>query len=548
MTKIDTEVDLSEINNLSDYLSQMADLYPDKPAILHPKRTTYQELENEVNRIAHGLNKIGIIQNTRTILLIPPGQSFIAVTFALLRLGTVLVVIDSGMGAKAMAKSLAGVKAEAFIGISKAHLLRKLYPSAFKSIKTCVTLGRRWFWKGYRFSDLNAIEIDSFPVVSVKPEDIAGIFFTSGSTGPAKGVVYTVSMLNAQVKYLKSNFNYNPNEIELCTFPLLGLFSICLGLSLVFPDMDTTRPATLDPEKVVANILDYNSTHMFCSPMVLNRLNGFCKEKNISLSSLRRINSAGAPVSLGLLTSFKQLLSKDAEIHTPYGATEALPITNISANELLNPLKNFQEGICVGRPLEGLKIKIIKITDNPISTSKDIQELPIGEVGEIIVKGAVVSQKYLNNIDANKYSKIIDPENGEIWHRMGDVGRLDENGCLWFYGRKSHRVVTSKGTLFSIPCEAIFNQHPKVFRSALVGIQREKSKYKIPVLCVQLEKNQTRNFKKKLVQELLDLGAQNPLTKEIKTILFPRKFPVDARHNAKIQREKLAVWAEGKLK
>ena len=545
---IKTNVKMPEINNLSDYLSHMVDLYPDKPAILYPKKTSNQELENEVNRITHGLQKIGIIQNTRTILLIPPGPEFIALTFALLRIGAILVVIDSGMGAKAMAEALANVKAEAFIGVSKAHLLRIFYPKAFKSIKICVTLGRRWFWRGFNFSELHTKITDYFPAVSVNPETTAGIFFTSGSTGQAKGVVYTVSMLNAQIQYLKSHFNYNSEEIELCTFPLLGLFSVCLGLSLVFPDMDTKRPATLDPEKVVANILDFGCTHMFCSPMVLNKLNSYCKKKKIKLLTLKRINTAGAPVSLELLHSFKQLLSEAAEIHTPYGATEALPITDISASELLKPQKDLPVGICVGRPLKGLQIKIIKITDESISSIKNTQELSIGEVGEIVVKGVVVSQEYYNNSNANKYSKIKDSEKGEVWHRMGDVGRLDKNGSLWFYGRKSHRVETSEGTLFSIPSEAVFNQHPKILSSALVGIPNGKDDYKTPVLCVQQEINQTKISRKKLVQKLLELGVENPLTKEIKTILFPKQFPVDARHNAKIQREKLAVWAEGKLK
>lgn len=542
------KVDLSAIKNISDYLTQIANLYPNKPALLYPKKITFQELENEVNKISHGLSKIGITPKTRTVLLIPPGPEFIAVTFALIRIGAVLVMIDRGMGAKAMAKSLSGVKAEAFIGISKAHLLRIFYPKTFKTIKTCVTLGRRWFWKGFRFSDVHSNQNINFPSVPVNPEDMAGIFFTSGSTGPAKGVIYTNSMLHAQLQYLQSHFNYHPKEVELCTFPLLGLFSICLGLSLVLPDMDTTRPATLDPKKLVANIKDFDCTHMFCSPMVLNRLNRYCKKKQKKLHSMKRINTAGAPVSLELLHSFKQLLSEDAEIHTPYGATEALPVTDISAAELLEPQKTNQEGIYVGKSLRGLEIKIIKITDNPISFMENNQELPIGKVGEIIVKGPVVSQEYYNNSIANISSKIKDSKNGDIWHRMGDVGRLDEIGQLWFLGRKSHRVITSARTLFTIPCESIFNQHPQVFRSALVGIQNGKNNYKIPILCVQAKQKMSKIDKKRFVQELLDLGSKNPMTGDIKTILFKKQFPLDARHNAKIQREKLAIWAESKFK
>lgn len=536
--------------NLSELLSLAAEQYPSKLALKHPVKMTYQKLQSEVDGYAFGLENAGITQNTRTILMIPPGPEFIVLTFALLRVGAILVMIDPGMGAKAMANALAGVEADAFIGIHKAHIFKKIYSGAFKSVKINVTVGRRWFWNGYRLKDLWLDRARPYPFAQIKAEDMIAIFFTSGSTGPPKGVVFTAAMLNAQIRYLESDFKYKPEEIELCTFPLLGLFSICLGLTLVMADMDTVRPATLNPKKIVANIQQHKCTQMFCSPMVLNRLAYYGEKTKVKLPSMKKVITAGAPASKALLESFRQLLSEEAEIYTPYGATEALPMTKITGAELLQQNSGSdenKEGICVGHPLKGIDVKIIEITDDPIFTWEDALELPTNEIGEIVVKGPVVSHEYFNLPEANASAKIANPQKGDVWHRMGDVGKLDQAGRLWFYGRKSHRVVTHGQTLFTIPCEAVFNQHSRVSRSALVGIPDEVNKQQKPVLCVQLRPGDSGHNKNDLIRELLELGATNDMTKLIKDILFPKYFPFDARHNAKIQREKLAIWAKRRM-
>jgi len=551
MKKIEATQFEMKNQNLSELLSRTAERFPSKLALQHPVKMTYQKLQDEVDSYAFGLKNVGISRNTRTILMIPPGPEFIVLTFALLRVGAILVMIDPGMGAKAMANALAGVEADAFIGIPKAHVFKKIYPGAFKTVKINVTVGRRWFWGGYRLTDLRSDKAYLHPSIQIKAEDMVAIFFTSGSTGPPKGVVFTAAMLNAQIRHLESDFKYGPEEIELCTFPLLGLFSICLGLTLVIADMDTVRPATLNPKKIITNIQQNKCTQMFCSPMVLNRLACYGKETKVKLPSLKRVITAGAPASKGLLESFRQLLSEDAEIYTPYGATEALPMTKITASELLqqnNSSEENKEGICVGRPLKGIDVKIIEISDDPIISWEDAHELPANEIGEIVIKGPVVSREYFNLPYANAIAKIENPQNGDAWHRMGDVGRLDKVGRLWFYGRKSHRVVTPEYTLFTIPCEAVFNQHPRVSRSALVGVPNQVKKQQKPVLCVQLEPGDSGHNKKDLIGELLELGATNQMTNRIKDFLFPKNFPVDARHNAKIQREKLALWVKRRIR
>jgi acyl-CoA synthetase (AMP-forming)/AMP-acid ligase II len=241
------------------------------------------------------------------------------------------------------------------------------------------------------------------------------------------------------------------------------------------------------------------------------------------------------------------MLDDQAEIFTPYGATESLPIAAIGSKEILSQTAQKTReghGICVGKPLRQIQLKIIKVTDEIIEKWSDNWELATGEKGEIIVKGDVVSQEYYQKPQATAKAKIDD--NGEVWHRMGDIGWLDEQGRLWFCGRKNHRVVTPEETMFTITCEAIFQQHPAVYRAALVGIG-EKGKQK-PVLCIELEADHKRDNKKQIQQELLDLAKKHSHTQKIQTILYHPSFPVDIRHNAKIFREELQTWAAKKVK
>ena len=250
-----------------------------------------------------------------------------------------------------------------------------------------------------------------------------------------------------------------------------------------------------------------------------------------------------------MLGEFARLLEPPAEIFTPYGATEALPIASIGSTEILEETR-FQTdrgaGVCVGRPVEGIEVRIIRIDDEPIPSWSDDFEVSDGTVGEIIVAGPVVTREYFQRPKATALAKITDPARGTFFHRMGDLGYRDDRGRLWFCGRKSHRVVLLDTTLYTICCEGVFNAHPDVARSALVGVQGKEAM--IPVLCVEPVRSLNRQDRDRVRGELLDRGAAFSHTRRISTILFHPSFPVDIRHNSKIFREKLAVWAARKLR
>jgi acyl-CoA synthetase (AMP-forming)/AMP-acid ligase II len=246
----------------------------------------------------------------------------------------------------------------------------------------------------------------------------------------------------------------------------------------------------------------------------------------------------------------KAAIHPSGDVHTPYGATEALPVASISASEVLSEtsaLTRQGKGVCVGRPFPSIRWRIIQIVDRRIVDINDTDELPAGQIGELIVSGPVVTREYVTRRDANRLAKISDGQH--FWHRMGDVGYLDEQNRFWFCGRMAHRVLTANGPMYTICCEAIFNTHQTIYRSALVGVGPLGQQTPVIVVEPWPEKfSQTLQDGDQLIEELRQLGAQNPLTAQIEYFLIHPSLPVDIRHNAKIFREKLAVWAAKRLK
>jgi acyl-CoA synthetase (AMP-forming)/AMP-acid ligase II len=518
---------------------------------------TFAQLNADVDAIAHGLHAAGVSRGLRTALMVPPSPEFFAVTFALFKIGAVPVLIDPGMGIRNLGRCLAEAEPQAFIGIPRAHWARRVLGWGRASIRTTVNVGR---WRLFCHTSLSRLRQAGFahtayPIPDVGREEPAAILFTSGSTGVAKGAVYSHGNFAAQVEILKATYGIQPGEIDLCTFPLFALFGPALGMTCIIPDMNPTRPARIDPHKAIAQIKQFAVSNLFGSPAVIRR---FAHDPHLSpnagrpgpLATVRRVISAGAPASIAAIERFVKLLPDSAQVYTPYGATEALPVTNIGSREILGETRRLTElgkGVCVGRPVIGMEVHIIRITDHPISEWDDSLRLPPGEVGEFVVRGPVVTHRYHNRPEATRLAKIRDPRTNEVLHRMGDVGYRDDQGRLWFCGRKSHRVETPTGTLFTDMVEPIFNLAPGVFRTALVGVVRGGATH--PVLCVELEGGRLpgRRESSAVLERLLQAGAGHAHTRAIATFLLHRGFPVDVRHNSKIFREKLAVWADRKL-
>jgi olefin beta-lactone synthetase len=533
------------------------------PQRFHAGKVDYQamsfaELDLRSSHLALGFTEYGIGVGVRAVVMVRPSAEFFLIMFALLKARAVPVLVDPGIDKKALKQCLANAQPSAFVGISLAHAARKVLGWGKPSITRFVTVGRRWFWGGAQLSQIEAIgaaksnllpQLDE-QIRATPPDSLAAILFTSGSTGVPKGVEYLHRMFVAQVALLRSAFQIAPGTFNLPTFPPFALFDPALGCTSVIPMMDATQPAKADPRKLISAISQFNIQQMFGSPALLRTLCRYLQQTGEKITELKTVMSAGAPVPPDLVELAKQVLP-NARVFTPYGATEALPVAVVDDHTLLGPARAKSEagmGICIGRVLPENSVRIISISDAPIARMQGALLCATGEIGEITVRGPSVTEAYAFAPAKTAAAKIIDID-GRVVHRMGDVGYLDADGLLWYCGRKSHRVESAQGPMFTECIEALFNQHNAVLRTALVGItsKSQPSNSATPVILIELMKPETLAMTQ-ILSELKHIAASDSRTRHIQHFLhYPRAFPVDIRHNAKINREQLAVWAKAQL-
>jgi len=549
----------STVFNVGLLLDEVATVRPDAMAIaVAGKRDaqgkqqyetiTFAQLARDSTVIAAGLSQMGVVPGTRLALMVRPGIDFVSLVFALFKVGAVSILIDPGMGKKNVLSCLDQVQPEGFVAIPIVHAIRKLCGRRYRAARQNVTVGRKWFWGGATLDELRQTEVADFQPFDAVADDKAAIIFTSGSTGPPKGVEFRHEGFRRQVQFIQERYAIESGEIDVPGFPLFGLFNSAMGVTSVIPDMDFSRPATVDPRNILEAVTDWEATQSFASPAVWNAVGQFCERENLWMPSLKRVLSAGAPVPPHVLKRMKAA-APNAEMYTPYGATEALPVASISASDVLGEtMARSSEGggTCVGSRFDGIDWQVIAITDEALETVEQVRPLPRGEIGELIVRGPVVTRRYATSDEATRRSKIDDGD--AVWHRMGDVGYLDTHDRFWFCGRKSHRLETDQGPMFTIPVESIFNTHEKIFRTALVGLGKPGEQ--VPVLIAEPWPGRypdTPQEIDQLVDELRAIGNKNTRTERIEHFLLHPNFPVDVRHNSKIFREQLKLWAEERL-
>lgn len=543
--------------NIAARLPELARERPDQIAIRCPGRRgagngmaaydvtlDYRQLDARSDAMAAGLAGYGIGRGVRTVVMVRPSPEFFLLMFALFKLGAVPVLVDPGIDKRALKQCLDEAQPQAFIGIPLAHVARLALRWALSATRL-VTVGRRLGWGGTSLAALERAGASAGPMLAdTDGEDMAAILFTSGSTGVPKGVVYRHRHFVGQIQLLGSAFGMEAGGVDLPTFPPFALFDPALGLTSVIPDMDPTRPAQADPARLHDAIQRFGVTQLFGSPALMRVL----AKHGRPLPTVTRVTSAGAPVPPDVVATIRSLLPADAQFWTPYGATECLPVAVVEGRELerTRAATEAGAGTCVGSVVEPNEVRIIAIDDAPLADWSQARVLATGEVGEITVAGPTATDSYFNRPQATAAAKIretLADGSTRIVHRMGDVGYFDAQGRLWFCGRKTHRVETAQGPLYTEQVEPVFNTVPGVARTALVGVGPAGAQ--VPVLCVELQRGQSDSpalreaLRAKAAARLPDANLQH--------VLVHPAFPVDIRHNAKIGREKLAVWAGAEL-
>ncbi len=507
---------------------------------------TFSELAAEVAAWRALFKTRGVRRGDRVLVMVRPGLPLIAAAFALFAHGAVPVVIDPGMGLKSFLACVERSRPRVLLGIPAARIVSHVFRQKFRTVEVRIPASGSPTARLKSASQLTNFQLE---MAASAPDDLAAVLFTSGSTGAPKGVRYTHGMFDAQVELIRSTYDIRPGEIDLPMLPIFALFNPALGMTTVVPEIDPGRPASVDPRKIIQAIRQENITSSFGSPTLWRKIAVHCREHHLALPTLRRVLCAGAPVPPDLWELMSPVLP-NGELHSPYGATESLPVSTIRASEVLactggtSVATEHGAGTCVGRPLPANEVRIIPLSDAPVAAITAAPALPAGQIGEIIVRGPTVTRAYDALPEATAAAKIPDPATGAIFHRMGDLGYLDHHGRLWFCGRKAERVETPDGPLYTEQVEPIFNTHAEVRRCALIGLGepgRQRPAIVVEPASTIFAKSSAAC--RRFARELREIAMRHAHTAHINLFYFRETFPVDVRHNAKIHRLTLARWA-----
>ena len=474
---------------------------------------TFAELDSRVATFAQALVQRGIEAGQRVAVLVPPSIDLIALVYACWRIGAVTVIADRGLGLNGLGRAVKSSRVQHVVGIRSAVVAAR-------------TL--RWAPRA-SLIDLKSLQ-NSMQLEGLKQlgrpepthEDLAAILFTSGATGPAKGVRYTHSQLGAQRDILQKVYNISDTDSFVAAFAPFALFGPALGITTGLADMDVTSPATLTAKALDDACRATRATMVFASPAALANV---LKTSSTNLSSLKHVRlvmSAGAPVPIDTLRQMKKLCP-DAEMHTPYGMTEVLPVADLSLQQ--REAVGEGSGVCVGRPVDGCYVKVVAIDGGTTN-------LPSGECGEVVVSARWMSLGY-NRLWLTQQNARFESD-GLTWHRTGDVGHLDGDGNLWIEGRVVHMIHAAHGSITPVPLEVACEKISGVKRAAAVGIGNKGAQQLVIVL-------ETDQAKEDIAPAHLAIRVREALADEdVVAIWVTKKLPVDIRHNSKIDRTALA--------
>lgn len=504
------------------------------------------ELLHSISHVAGGLKDLGIQKGDRVILFVPMSIQLYTAMFALQKIGAIPVFLDSWARRNHLGASAKIVSPRAMISFEKAYeLCADVSELNEIPIKICVGPHQKNY-KGY-LEDLFKYPKPA-ETEAVEKEHTALITFTTGSSGVPKGANRTHRFLAAQHYALNACLPYTAQDVDLPVFPVFSLNNLAAGVSTVIPAFDIGVPGERDAETLLSQFQATEVTCTTLSPSLFNRLSAYCLQNNIQLKSLRRIVTGGAPVSLDNVKDF-QKVAPHADIWVLFGSTEAEPMAHIEGREWVN-LKTraatdpewVDEGVNVGHMADGLMYRFLKIQKGVITVQNAsdwrILEVPPGEVGELIVAGEHVCGSYYNDEEAFKRAKILD-ENGVVWHRTGDLGRIDEKGYLWIVGRVHNAIARGGKYCFPVRAEMIMKKLENTRLCAYLGVPDPKLGEK--TICVVVPHDlallKDSSQLKSAEKELRRLMEKNGVP--VDGVLFREKIPMDPRHHSKVEYEVL---------
>lgn len=499
------------------------------------RSTTFGELHRRVMGIAAGLAAKGVAPGDRVAVLVEPGVDLLATAYGCWRAGAVTVIADRGLGLGGLGRAVRGAHVGWVIGTPKAL-------TAARALRWAPRAGR--FAVGGRNAARSIATLDELVALDapLPPEPGAGapaaVLYTSGATGPAKGVRYMHGQMASQLAALTALYRITADDRLVAAFAPFALYGPALGITSTIPDVDVTAPGSLTCAALAAAVESIDATIVFASPAALANVDNTAPAGGDKrLAGLRLVLSAGAPVPIATLRATAELCP-DAELHTPYGMTECLPVADIELGDIEVARRGDAGvgGVCVGRPVVGVDVLIAPLgfeADHPVAAVAG------GSTGEILVRAPWLSEGYDQLWRVQHEARPRDCE-GRMWHRSGDVGHIDPEGRLWVEGRSVHVIDSDPNPITPVPVEVAVERLDGIQRAAAVGVG--------PAGCQQLVIVVENPARADGVAPLAVVTAvRGAVEYPVAAVLTVGDLPVDIRHNTKIDRTAVARWAEDLL-
>lgn len=499
----------------------------------------FADLRARVMAFGTGMIDSGIRRGDRVALMIPPGIDLTVALYACWRIGAVAVLVDSGLGPTNMRRALTSANPRHLVGVTRALSAARVL--RWPGRRIAVDEGGSWSRSALRVES-TMTELEARAAGRPEPDapdatDDAVIVFTSGSTGPSKGVVYRHDQLQAQRDQLRDLYSIGSDDRLVAAFAPFALFGPALGITSAVPDMHIAHPGTLTAAALGDAVADIDATLVFTSPAALANVVSTADELHgAELGGVRLVMSAGAPVNPALLGRTLELFP-NADVHTPYGMTEVLPVADISLREL-GPATGGA-GVCVGRPCRDVTVAVCEL--DHLGVASGVPSAAVGVQGEVVIRADHVKDRY-DRLWLTEH-RSTQPEG---WHRSGDVGLLDHEGRLWIGGRLEHLIITDRGPVAPVPVELAAEATTPVRRAAAVAIGPVGTQ----VIAVVVETEGAPRRGRLARTELTDAvraEVERELDLPVAAVLEVRALPVDRRHNSKIDRSRVARWASDVL-
>nr|WP_085511709.1 alpha/beta fold hydrolase [Plantibacter flavus] len=507
------------------------------------RRVSWRQLDDRVARLAAGLHRIGVRRGDRVSLLVTPGATLTAVIYACLRIGAVVVVADAGLGVKGLHRAVRGAWPAYVIGETKGLAAARALGWPGVKISAARLPGATATALGVSHSLKDLLDTRTTPELPSEPgpTDLAAILYTSGSTGPAKGVTYTHAQLSSLRDVLSEHFAITAESGLVTGFAPFALLGPALGARSSTPEMDISAPRTLTARAVAAAVAETDADIVFLSPAailnVVATADALDSTDRQALQGVRTVLSTGAPVSRQLLTALVGVLP-NASAHAVYGMTECLLVSDITLDTLPDE-DTGHTGVCVGTPIGGVDVRISPLDEAGRATGAPTQDAD--RLGEVIISAEHLKSQY-DRLWLTDRAAVRDVADDGRWHRTGDVGRLDDDGRLWIEGRLPHVISTQDGPIAPVGPEQAIETVPLVRRAAVVGVGPEGLRQ-----CVAIVETNPGTKRVQLAEAQLAAQVRDASPQPLVAVFVVPELPTDIRHNSKIDRTRLSVWAEGIL-